>query len=185
MNDLENLGPTIQRLRRAAGYTLNAFAEQSGVAKSLLSRIENNESNPTLHTLQRISTALNKSLDELLRELEDRPAFLAHLHPPDLPVLTSEDGLCELRITGAIDTVEWLQSYELTARPGGVLRSSPHPHGTIESLFVRSGAARVKVGDQERELSASELLRYRGDLPHAIYALGDEVLTATMTVCCR
>ena len=90
---LESLGPTIQRLRKAAGYSLNALSEESGVAKSMLSRIENNESNPTLNTMWKISQALNMNVDELLRERESRPAIIAHQRPASLPLLISEDGL--------------------------------------------------------------------------------------------
>ena len=179
---MESLGPTIQRLRKAAGYSLNAFSEESGVAKSMLSRIENNESNPTLSTMWRISQALNRSMEELLRELETRPQVMAYLQPADLPLLVSEDGLCELRITGAVDTVEWLQSYELTAKPNGVLGSTPHPDGTIESLYIRSGSAKVVVDGVEHTLAAGELLRYRGDTTHVISVMGNTELIATMIV---
>ena len=174
------LGPTVQRLRKAAGLSLNELSGESGIAKSLLSRIENNETNPTLSTIWRLSQALNTNLDELLRELEERPAFIAQHRAPQLPTLTSEDGLCELKIIGDIDTVEWAQVYELIAQPGGVLDSAPHPSGTVESLYVRAGRARVEIADGFKEAGAGELLRYRGDLPHTIKNIGDTPLSANM-----
>ncbi|MBM4290249.1 MAG: helix-turn-helix domain-containing protein [Deltaproteobacteria bacterium] len=177
---LEALGPTVQRLRRAAGYTLSALADESGIAKSILSRIENNETNPTLSTVLRLSQALNARVEELIGGEDARPALRAHLRPAQLPLLVSDDGLCELRITGDLDAVEWAQTYELSARPGGHLASSPHPAGTVESLYVREGRAGVAVGGERAEAAAGELLRYRGDLPHAITALGDVTLRATL-----
>uniref|UniRef100_UPI0035CBD00B helix-turn-helix domain-containing protein n=1 Tax=uncultured Methylobacterium sp. TaxID=157278 RepID=UPI0035CBD00B len=42
------LGKTIQRLRKAYNLSLSELAEQSGVAKSIISQIERNETNPTL-----------------------------------------------------------------------------------------------------------------------------------------
>ena len=177
---LDQLGPTIQRLRKAAGYSLQELSGESGIAKSILSRIENNETNPTLNTMWRISKALNVNIDELLRELENRPSIIAHQLPSQLPLLVSEDGLCELRIIGDIHTVEWAQSYELTAQPDGVLNSEGHPMGTIESLYVRRGTAVIQVGNMEKEVSAGELIRYRGDLPHTIINRGKDTLCATM-----
>ena len=174
------LGPTVQRLRKAAGLSLNELSGESGIAKSLLSRIENNETNPTLSTIWRLSQALNTHLDELLRELEERPILIAQHRAPQLPTLTSEEGLCELRIIGDIDTVEWAQVYELTAQPGGVLDSAPHPSGTVESLYVRAGRARVKIAETCWEAGVGELLRYRGDLPHMIMSIGDTPLSANM-----
>ena len=90
--------------------------------------------------------------------------------------------MCELRIIGAIETVEWAQVYELTALPvWHLLESAPHPQGTVESLFVRAGKARVEVNGDQWEALLCELLRYRGDLPHRITSVGDIPLSANMT----
>lgn len=180
-NPLVTFGPTVQRLRKAAGLSLNELSGESGIAKSILSRIENNETNPTLNTIWRLSQALNTNIDELLKDLDTRPSLIAHHTPAQLPILTSDDGLCELRITGAVETVEWAQIYELTALPGGILESAPHPQGTVESLFVRAGKARVEINGEQWEASPGELLRYRGDLPHRITSIGDIPLSANMT----
>ena len=180
-NPLVAFGPTVQRLRKAAGLSLNELSGESGIAKSILSRIENNETNPTLNTIWRLSQALNTNIDELLKNLNTRPALIAHHTSAQLPTLTSEDGLCELRIIGSIETVEWAQVYELTALPGGILDSAPHPQGTVESLFVRAGKARVEVNGHQWEAIPGEVLRYRGDLSHRITSIGDIPLSANMT----
>ena len=49
-----HLGKTIQRLRKAYNLSLSELAEQSGVAKSIISQIERNETNPTLATIWRL-----------------------------------------------------------------------------------------------------------------------------------
>ncbi len=180
-NPLEAFGPTVQRLRKAAGLSLNELSGESGIAKSILSRIENNETNPTLNTIWRLSQALNTNIDALLQDIDTRPALIVHHGAAQLPILSSEDGLCELRIIGDIDTVEWAQVYELSALPGGILESAPHPQGTVESLFVRAGKARVEINGEQWEAGPGELLRYRGDLPHRIKSIGDIPLSANMT----
>ena len=76
-NPLVAFGPTVQRLRKAAGLSLNELSGESGIAKSILSRIENNETNPTLNTIWRLSQALNTNIDELLKDLDTRPALIA------------------------------------------------------------------------------------------------------------
>ena len=52
-----DLGKTIQRLRKAYNLSLGELSEQSGVAKSIISQIERNETNPTLSTVVRLSRA--------------------------------------------------------------------------------------------------------------------------------
>ena len=49
------LGKTIQRLRKAYNMSLGELSEQSGVAKSIISQIERNETNPTIGTVWRLS----------------------------------------------------------------------------------------------------------------------------------
>ncbi|NBR10997.1 MAG: XRE family transcriptional regulator, partial [Alphaproteobacteria bacterium] len=60
------LGKTIQRLRKAYHLSLSELAEQSGVAKSIISQIERNETNPTLATIWRLSQALDVSIERVL-----------------------------------------------------------------------------------------------------------------------
>ena len=71
------LGKTIQRLRKAYNMSLGDLSEQSGVAKSIISQIERNETNPTLSTVYRLSRALDTTIDEVLRTDSQTP-FLEH-----------------------------------------------------------------------------------------------------------
>ena len=51
------LGRSVQRLRKSYSLSLSELSEQSGVAKSIISQIERNETNPTLATLTCRSSA--------------------------------------------------------------------------------------------------------------------------------
>ena len=68
-----HLGKTIQRLRKAYNLSLSELAEQSGVAKSIISQIERNETNPTLATIWRLSQALDVSIERVLASARGRP----------------------------------------------------------------------------------------------------------------
>jgi transcriptional regulator with XRE-family HTH domain len=68
------LGKTIQRLRKAYNLSLSELAEQSGVAKSIISQIERNETNPTLATIWRLSQALDVSIERVLSTNEEEPS---------------------------------------------------------------------------------------------------------------
>jgi transcriptional regulator with XRE-family HTH domain len=173
------LGKTINRLRRAYNYSLGDLSEQSGVAKSIISQIEKNETNPTLGTIYKLARALNAPIEEILRG-EDAPALIEKLGPSGTPLLVSDDGLCRLRIIGWIKTVELVQWYYFEAEPGGVLESEPHPAGSIENLSLLSGRVSITVGDDVFDLSAGETARYAGDRPHRIANEGDTVATALM-----
>ena len=173
------LGKTIQRLRKAYNFSLSDLAEQSGVAKSIISQIERNETNPTLATIWRLSQALDVSIERVLQGAEDEP-FVEKSSKGDTPILVSEDGKCKLAITGWIKTVEWLQWYDFYAEPGGVLESDPHQRGSIESLSLIEGELEVEVAGMRDYARAGETLRYRCDRSHLIRNISDKPAHATM-----
>jgi len=173
------LGKTVQRLRKAYNFSLSELAEQSGVAKSIISQIERNETNPTLATIWRLSQALDVSIDRVLASADEEP-FVEKLARRDTPHIVSDDGKMRLSIIGWIKTVEWLQWYDVTAEPGGALESEGHQRGSLECLSVLSGEAEVTVAGVVEHAKAGETLRYRCDRPHVVRAVGNEPLHATM-----
>lgn len=173
------LGKTIQRLRKAYNLSLSDLSEQSGVAKSIISQIERNETNPTLATIWRLSQALDMSVERVLASSDEAP-FVEKLTRADTPILLSDDGRCRLTIIGWIKTVEWLQYYDFQAEPGGELDSDPHQRGSIECLSVVSGALEVEVGGVTETAKAGETLRYRCDRRHTIRNVGTQPAHAFM-----
>lgn len=178
------LGNAIQRLRKAYNMSLGDLSEQSGVAKSIISQIERNETNPTIGTVQRLSRALDTTLDAVLKP-ENADNFIEHQTKSAIPVLESEDGLCRLSIAGALNLVQYLQWYDFHAKPGGVLASDPHQPGSVEHLQVLKGQLKVTCGDEEKTIKQGEILRYRGDQPHIIENIGKEDAHATMVLVMR
>lgn len=173
------LGKTVQRLRKAYNLSLSELAEQSGVAKSIISQIERNETNPTLATIWRLAQALDVSIDRVLQGSEDE-AFVGKSSRADTPILMSDDGRCRLAIIGWIKTVDWLQWYDFSADPGGVLESDAHQRGSIECLSVLEGELEIEVAGTVDRARAGETLRYRCDRPHVIRNRGPDVAHATM-----
>ncbi len=179
------LGSAIQRLRKAYNMSLGDLSQVSGVAKSIISQIERNETNPTIGTVMKLTNALGAPLGEVLGAAEQGPAIIQHQKRHDIPVLQSEDGLCTLRIAGPLELVELVQWYDLRAAPGGALISGAHQRGCMEHLYVISGELRVTSGGEQALVRAGEALRYRGDLDHEIRNTGDEEAHATLVLIMR
>ncbi|GLS23860.1 DNA-binding protein [Labrys miyagiensis] len=173
------LGKTVQRLRKAYNLSLSELAEQSGVAKSIISQIERNETNPTLATIWRLSQALDVSIERVLGSTEDAP-FIEKTTKVDTPVIFSDDGKCRLAVVGWLKTVEWLQWYDFQAEPGGVLESDAHQRGSVECLSILAGEVEVEVAGVIERAIPGETLRYRCDRPHAIRVVGNKPAHATM-----
>ena len=173
------LGKTIQRMRKSYSLSLSELSEQSGVAKSIISQIERNETNPTLATIWRLAQALDISMERVLQTAEDEP-FLEKSSRGDTPILMSDDGKCRLAITGWIKTVEWLQWYDVNADPGGVLDSDAHQRGSVECLSVIEGEFEVEVAGVIQHAKAGETLRYRCDRAHTVRNVSTKPAHATM-----
>lgn len=175
------LGKTIQRLRKAYNLSLSELAEQSGVAKSIISQIERNETNPTLATIWRLSQALDVSIERFLVSSDEAP-FIEKTGKGDTPMLLSDDGKMRLAIIGWLKTVEWLQWYDVHAEPGAVLDSDAHQRGSVENLSVSAGVFEVEVAGVIETARAGESLRYRCDRPHSIRCVSQEPGRAIMVV---
>lgn len=175
------LGSAIQRLRKAYNMSLGDLSEQSGVAKSIISQIERNETNPTISTVQRLSTALDTTVDVVLKQ-DSKPNFIEHQSKSAIPVLESEDGLCRLSIIGALGLVEYVQWYDFHAQKGGVLASDAHQAGTVEHLYILNGWIEVKCGEEVKSARQGETIRFRGDEPHTITNIGHGEAHATMVL---
>ncbi|CAH1658565.1 XRE family transcriptional regulator [Hyphomicrobiales bacterium] len=173
------LGKTVQRLRKAYNLSLSELAEQSGVAKSIISQIERNETNPTLATIWRLSQALDVSIERVLASGDDEP-FIEKSSRADTPILVSDDGRMRLAIIGWIKTVEWLQWYDIQAEPGAVLDSDAHQRGSIECLSVLEGEFTVEVAGILQSARGGESLRYRCDRPHTVRCTSDGPARAVM-----
>ena len=65
------LGRAVQRLRKTYNLSLSDLSTQSGVAKSIISQIERNETNPTLATLWRLAHALDVSIESMLQGAQE------------------------------------------------------------------------------------------------------------------
>lgn len=73
---IENLqmGAKLKYYRRDVRHiTLQDLSEKTGLSKPLLSQVENNLVTPPLHTLYLLCKALDISVLELLKDLEEQP----------------------------------------------------------------------------------------------------------------
>lgn len=176
-------GGEIQRARKDAGLSLDELARRSGVSKSILSQIERDSTNPTIATVWRICAALERTPESFFRAAEEESSGIADLSANATPEIQSEDGLCRLRILGAIDTVERLQWYEFLAEPGGELVSTAHGAGSVEHLTVLDGTLSVTANGETKSAGPGETLRYATVQGGHVVRNSGDVPARAMMVC--
>lgn len=64
------LGKAVRRLRRAAGYSQESFADKCGVHRTYMGAVERGETNISLDNLERIARGLGTAVSALLSEAE-------------------------------------------------------------------------------------------------------------------
>lgn len=60
-----DLGARVRELRKARGWTLEQAAQQVGLARSTLSKIENGQMSPTFEAVRKLATGMNISIPQL------------------------------------------------------------------------------------------------------------------------
>ena len=178
------IGPVIQRHRKAGGLTLEQLADLSGVSKSMLSQIERGQANPTFAVLWGLTRALKIELTDLVdaSALNAAAGSIEIVSAPGTPEMKSPDGLCRLRIyspPGLAGSNEW---YMIDIAEGGVLDSAPHSPGATEHLTVLEGALTVSSGVAQQVVNAGETARYQADTAHRIEHRGDGTARALLVV---
>ena len=161
------LGNRLSSLRKRKNMTLDDLSAKSGVSKSILSQIERDLSNPTVTTISRISDALGEKLSDFFLKIEAGEVNSIE-SSKETPSITSKDGLCELNILAAGETVNWLQWYLLEMKPKGALDSKSHGPKTFENLTVIDGQIEVTCGTSKEKLSKGDTFRFQSNKEHSI-----------------
>lgn len=169
-----NVGPAIQRERKAKGLTLEQLGVLSGVSKSMLSQIERSEVNPTLAVVWSLTQALGIDIGTLVSTAAGRDGdnAIEVLPAGRTPEIRSQDGLCRLRILSPPSMAGRTELYLLELAGGGELVSKAHSRGTIEHLTALSGDLDVRSGTSRIRLAEGETARYPADVPHAVMNTG-------------
>ena len=63
-----NIGEKVKALRKQRNISLRELAEKTGLSKTTLGDLENSVKNPSLETVEKIATAFDMSVAELLRK---------------------------------------------------------------------------------------------------------------------
>ena len=113
------------------------LSERSGVAKSIISQIESNETNPTLSTLRKLARALNAPIKDILWRGAG-PALVERVAFDEVPSQLTVTGSCRLnelsweKLAGA---VTWRH---LEIEPDGAVEAAAHPLGVVGRQGART-----------------------------------------------
>lgn len=116
----ESLAQAVARLRQATGLSMRQLEQQTGIDRSVLSRIESGEKRqPTPRTLTKLASALEVSQSELFT-LAGYSATEAQALPAIRPYLRTKYGHLSPKAQDELAVfLENLETKESTKRAGG------------------------------------------------------------------
>jgi len=159
-------GKTIRSFRRKRGLSLADLAERSQLSISYLSEIERGKKQPSLETLEKLSTALNISVQGLFTENESSSSPLT---PGDKIALLRRDK--KLSQAELAEKVGISTTYLCQIEKGNVTPSLETLKAIAEALGVSPQdimetpchiGCRIKKVRQERGITQAELARKAG-----------------------
>jgi XRE family transcriptional regulator, regulator of sulfur utilization len=164
MFDLQNLGRSVQELRRGRGLTLQDLADSADVSMSMLSSVERGEKAPTITLLARIADGLDVPLTRLVTDPRQERLIVRRAAEQD--VADEPGGWRRTILSPVVPGVnfEWIRS-ELP--PGCDAGTFPaYAPGSHEYVAVESGRLRLTVGEVEVELGAGDSVYFAADVVH-------------------
>jgi transcriptional regulator with XRE-family HTH domain len=148
----------IRTLRQKWQLTAEELAGRAGLTRATVAKIEAGDGNPTIETIEAISTVFQLTPSELIRLAEVAQCETAVTEP--------------FRKEGLEGSHIWFPNFEiyrLRGEAGTRKASDPTRHeNTAEVCLVLSGRIRVTVGRQARELGPGMALRFKALHEHQL-----------------
>jgi transcriptional regulator with XRE-family HTH domain len=173
LNNL-NIGDRIKMLRITQNRTMQEIAEASDLSKSMISKIENNKTVPSVAALVKIAGALGTNISSLL-EQEGRVNTVITTAQKALESLTATDKGYSIYPYASQYHDKKMQPFLFTARKGEVV---PHElsHEGEEFVYVIKGQMNMQVGETFYLLNTGDSLYFNSVQKHGIMPVSDEVI---------
>jgi transcriptional regulator with XRE-family HTH domain len=155
------IGARIRSARKGQGFTLEQIATSAGLTKGFLSRLERDETSPSVATLVQLCQVLSLEIGSLFAEPEAVKISLA-----DAPHINlGGQGVDERLISPRNEPrVQVIRSRMQPSANGGEAFYTISCE--VEVLHVLAGAITLRFVDREIPLEAGDSLTFRGREPH-------------------
>ena len=169
-----NIGDRIKMLRISQKRTMQEIAEASDLSKSMISKIENNKTIPSVAALVKIAKSLGTNISSLLEQEGFLNAILTTKQKAQQNLTPTDKGYFIYPYASGYHEKK-IQPFLFVARKGEVV---PHElsHEGEEFIFVIKGQMKMQVGEEEYILNTGDSLYFNSVQKHGIMPVSDEVM---------
>ena len=159
-----HIGERIKVLRKEKKITLATMADQTGLSIGFLSKLEHDQTSPTIANLHKICEVLGLTLNDVLsNDIPHQKVAVVRASERQL-VFESEDR--DLQYTAVTEGDTILKTTAITLKPGKTYPSMPHSHDELG--IVVSGILEVVADGQNYLLQAGDSIYIRAETMHSI-----------------
>lgn len=169
-----NIGDRIRLLRVKQKRTLQEIADSSELSKSMISKIENNKTVPSVAALVKIAQALGTNVSSLLERDGWMSAIVTTRQKAEQNVTATEKGYSIFPYASEYHEKK-MQPFLFVARKGEV---KPHQlfHEGEEFIFVLHGEMNMQVGETVYTLREGDSLYFNSLQKHGIMPISNKVI---------
>lgn len=164
---VSKIGPKVKALRSEYGYSLQALSDRADVSAAAIHKIEQSGMVPTITTLLKIATALNRPVSYFVEEATDDD-FPTVFTPAEKhrPIYTSHAGIDLAGISGPYGEF-LIAAASATVIPRATSGSKPMQHAGEELIYMLSGELGVTVSGVDYVLGPGDSLHFRTHQTHS------------------
>jgi transcriptional regulator with XRE-family HTH domain len=158
------IGSKIRAIRNRKKITIAQMCEATGLSKGFISNVENNNTSPSIHTLQTIASFLKVPLPYLLLEKDQHMRVvrkdsrtITSYHDLKVEHLSSKAGL-------QMSIVEF---------PPGASMGEPNAHQGEECHLVLEGKLLAEQGEDSVIVEKGDSFSWNASVPHYAKNIGD------------
>lgn len=157
----------LRAVRRQRGLTLAGLAQQTGLTKSYLSKIERRQSTPSIAVAVKVARALDVDVAQLFSEQSDEEKIALDR--------AADRGADRERYRAMATGLLGKSMSPFLVRPTSRTAPDSHPlHSGQEFVFVHAGTVELEYGDRTWELTTGDSAYFDASISHRIRSVGAE-----------
>jgi DNA-binding XRE family transcriptional regulator/quercetin dioxygenase-like cupin family protein len=162
---VSSIGPKLKKLRQEQRLSLQQLAVKAEVSAAAIHKIERNDMVPTITTLLKIATALERPVSYFV-DNDTAPEPVAFIRSSERPaVFTPHAGLSLAGVSGPYAPFRSAAAVA-TVEPGAQSGSKALIHAGEELVYVLEGSMVFKIAGTRYKVGRGDALHFIGDQPH-------------------
>lgn len=164
--EVTHVGVRIRQARLDKKLSLDAMANETGLSKDVIKKIESGEQRPSVGTLLQLSRTLQLSSGFLLKESDDSVEARVDAYTK------RTDNYAYTPLSPGAEN-NHLKAFRIVVEAGAGHEGVGFQHEGEEFAYVLDGEVEIQVGDHINVLKTGESLHFNSGIKHDLRNIGD------------